>query len=72
MPLSNDTIEEFREAYEKDFNETLSHDEARRMASEFLSFLFWFVQGLELDLSTDNNLTELANNELMKLMNSDS
>ena len=68
MPLSRDTIEEFREAYAKDFGEELSHDEAKVMASEFLSFLSWLAE----DLSTGNNLTELANNELMKLIDSDS
>jgi hypothetical protein len=72
MPLSRETIEEFREAYEIDFGEVLSHDEARLMASEFLSFLSWIAQGFQEDLSTDNNLTELANNELMKVIDSDS
>ena len=70
MPLSRDTIEEFREAYAKDFGEELSHDEAKVMASEFLSFLSWFAQGFQDDLSTGNNLTELANNELMNLQDS--
>lgn len=64
MDLSANDIEEFREAWRRDFGELLSEGEARHQASRLLDFLLLLAQPCLLSTRSRRTLTEEGSDEL--------
>ena len=57
MPLSNEAVESFREAYRKDFHEELSFEEARVTFTELALVFNKLRRNHQRRLSTEGDLT---------------